>query len=264
MSDRPHLGAVLRTGLAAARLPLLGGSCAARLASEELAREAFAGWCRRTFRALGVELEIEHQNDGGWPAEPCVYVQLNQSSLIEAMVWPLILPERQRTIINLEFALYPFLGWAMWASSGIAIVRQWQKHACAGLTRAEAELRAGKSIGISIEGRRSKDGRLSPFKKGPVVLALKTGAPIVPIVFHGARERLPRGAVCVRSGRITARLCRAIHTKGLTYADRDAVIAQLAEVAQRELARVPAERHEANSSDAKHGIELQANRALNW
>jgi 1-acyl-sn-glycerol-3-phosphate acyltransferase len=97
-----------------------------------------------------------------------------------------------------------------------------------------------------------------------VVLALKTGAPIVPIVFHGARERLPWRAVCVRPGRITARLCRAIHTRGLTYADRDAVIAQLAEVAQRELARVPAERHEANSSDAKHGIELQANRALNW
>src|SRR5215467_14622188 len=116
MSDRPRLEAVLRTSLAAARLPLLGGSCAARLVSEELAREAFAGWCRRTFRVLGVELEIEHQNDGGWPAEPCVYVQLNQSSLIEAMVWPLILPARQRTIINLEFALYPFLGWAMWPS----------------------------------------------------------------------------------------------------------------------------------------------------
>jgi 1-acyl-sn-glycerol-3-phosphate acyltransferase len=79
--------------------------------------------------------------------------------------------------------------------------------------------------------------RLSPFKKGPVVLALRTGAPIVPIAFHGARERLPYGALCVRSGSITTRFCRPIETRGLSYADRDALVARLAEVAQRELAR---------------------------
>jgi len=235
MRERPQLEALLRTGLAAASLPLLGGTCAARLVSEDLARGAFVRWCRQACRALGVELEIEQESGGGWPDEPCVFVQLNQSSLIEALVWPLILPERHRTIINLEFALYPFLGWGMWAGGGIAIVRQWPEQARSGLARAEAELRAGKSIGISIEGRRSRDGRLSPFKKGPVVLALRTGAPIVPIAFHGARERLPYGALCVRSGRITARFCRPIETKGLSYADRDAVVARLAEVAQSEL-----------------------------
>src|SRR5262252_6304168 len=222
IGDRPRPEALLRTALAAAFLPLLGATCAARLVSENLARRLYARWCRLAFRALGVQLELEHEDGRNWPAEPCVFVQLNQSSLIEALVWPLILPERHRTIINLEFALYPFLGWGMWAGGGIAIVRQWPEQARSGLARAEAELRAGKSIGISIEGRRSRVGRLSPFKKGPVVLALRTGAPIVPIAFHGARERLPYGALCVRSGRITARFCRPIETKGLSYADRDA------------------------------------------
>jgi len=103
--------------------------------------------------------------------------------------------------------------------------------------RAEAELRDGKSRGISIEGRRSRDGRLSPFKKGPAVLALRTRAPLVPFVLHGAHERLPWGAVSIRSGRITARVCRAIETKGLGYADRDALVARFGQVAQRELAR---------------------------
>jgi len=237
IGEHPHLEGLLRTVLAAACLPLLGVACAARLVSEDLARGSFVRWCRLALRALGLQLEIEHENGDGWPAEPCVFVLLNQSSLIEALVWPLILPERHRTIINLEFALYPFLGWAMWAGGGIAIVRQWREHARNGLARAEAGLHAGKSIGISIEGRRSRDGRLSPFKKGPAVLALRTGAPLVPFVLHGARERLPWGAVSVRSGRITAHFCRAIETKGLGYADRDALVARLAEVADRELAR---------------------------
>ena len=48
-------------------------------------------------------------------------------------------------------------------------------------------------------------------------------------------SRLPKEAFFVRSGRITARFCRRIETKGLSYADRDAVVARLAEVAQREL-----------------------------
>ena len=48
-------------------------------------------------------------------------------------------------------------------------------------------------------------------------------------------SRLPYGVLCVRSGRITSRFCRSIETKGLSYADRDAVVARLAEVAQREL-----------------------------
>jgi hypothetical protein len=44
--------------------------------------------------------------------------------------------------------------------------------------------------------------------------------------------------VSVRSGRITARFCRAIETRGLGYADRDALVDRLVQVAQREPARV--------------------------
>jgi len=66
---------------------------------------------------------------------------------------------------------------------------------------------------------------------------LRTGAPLVPFVLHGARERLPWGAVSVRSDRITGRFCRAIETRGLGYADRDALVARFVQVAQRELPR---------------------------
>jgi 1-acyl-sn-glycerol-3-phosphate acyltransferase len=44
------------------------------------------------------------------------------------------------------------------------------------------------------EGRRSPDGRLVEFKPGAAMLALRTGAPIVPIRLDGLHEALPRGA----------------------------------------------------------------------
>jgi 1-acyl-sn-glycerol-3-phosphate acyltransferase len=50
------------------------------------------------------------------------------------------------------------------------------------------------------EGRRSPDGRLSPCKKGPVVLALNSGADIVPFYFEGASAACPTGAG--RRGRV--------------------------------------------------------------
>jgi 1-acyl-sn-glycerol-3-phosphate acyltransferase len=41
---------------------------------------------------------------------------------------------------------------------------------------------------ISIEGRRSATGTLSPYKKGAAILALNTNAIIVPYVTLGTKE----------------------------------------------------------------------------
>jgi 1-acyl-sn-glycerol-3-phosphate acyltransferase len=226
---------MVRTGAALASMPLLGLTCAARLASEDAARAVLLACCSLMRRTLGVELTIEDENQGRGPPGPYVVVALNQTSLIKAFLLPAVYPGRLGSIINVEFALYPFLGWAFWAAGGIPIVRQWPAQARRGLARAERDLQQGKSIGISIEGRRSRDGQISKFKKGPVVLALRTGAPLLPLVFHGARERLPWGSFFVRPGPVTARLCRAIETRGLGYEHRDALVAQLEEIARRQL-----------------------------
>lgn len=46
-------------------------------------------------------------------------------------------------------------------------------------------LEAGKIIAIAPEGTRSKDGRLQKGHPGAVLLALKTNAPMLPLVFYG-------------------------------------------------------------------------------
>ena len=90
---------------------------------------------------------------------------------------------------------------------------------------------------ISIEGRRSPDGALQPYKKGAAVMAIESGATIIPVVLRGTRERLPYGAWRVRPGTIEVDYLEAIETKGLTYEDRDELVARLRALAEAELSQ---------------------------
>src|SRR4051794_28627272 len=63
-----------------------------------------------------------------------------------------------------------------------------------GLRQLEAVLRDRRPLILFPEGRRSPDGRLVEFKDGAAMLAMRTGAPIVPIHLDGLHEALPRGS----------------------------------------------------------------------
>lgn len=54
-------------------------------------------------------------------------------------------------------------------------------------------LAAGKVLGIYPEGTRSPDGRLHKFRTGVARLALRSGAPVVPVGLIGTDRVLPTG-----------------------------------------------------------------------
>jgi 1-acyl-sn-glycerol-3-phosphate acyltransferase len=55
-------------------------------------------------------------------------------------------------------------------------------------------LEEGKQVILFPEGTRSWDGKLKEFEGGAAMLALKTGAPILPIYLEGTHRSLPRGS----------------------------------------------------------------------
>jgi 1-acyl-sn-glycerol-3-phosphate acyltransferase len=68
-------------------------------------------------------------------------------------------------------------------------------------------LRSGKALGIFPEGTRSPDGRLYKFRTGVARLALRSGAPVVPVGIAGTRAvqqpgdwRWHRAPVAIRFG----------------------------------------------------------------
>ena len=65
----------------------------------------------------------------------------------------------------------------------------------------------GHALFVFPEGTRSHDGQLGAARDGVAVLALRTGAPIVPVGVSGSYERWPRGQKLPRpGGRVTVRV----------------------------------------------------------
>jgi 1-acyl-sn-glycerol-3-phosphate acyltransferase len=55
---------------------------------------------------------------------------------------------------------------------------------------------------IYVEGKRSFDGKLLPFKKGPFYLAMECGVPVVPVTIAGTHYAMPKKRFAIRPGMV--------------------------------------------------------------
>jgi len=180
---------------------------------------------------------------------PYVFVLLNQCSLLESLlIVPAVLPVNLEVFIfaNLEFLLVPFLGWVFWKTLGAEmVIRQNKRQARRAINRAVKRMTEDKaSMIISIEGKRSIDGNLSPYKRGPVLIAIQTGATIVPVIIRGTREVWPYGDWKLKvGGDVTVQFLPGIETKGMSLQDRFLLTQQLRDLAEKELNCVSQNKH---------------------
>ena len=77
-------------------------------------------------------------------------------------------------------------------------------------------LEEGKALLVFPEGTRSLDGRLAEAKPGVGMLAVMSGAPVVPAYVSGTLEALPKGAVRPRRSQVSVRFGPALHFKAQT------------------------------------------------
>lgn len=84
---------------------------------------------------------------------------------------------------------------------------------------------------ISIEGKRTRNGKLNDYKKGPVVMAINCQSDIVPFIIEGTFESLPYRSLYTKPGKITIRLLKSISTRGMSYSNRDELRDQLRSIA---------------------------------
>ena len=101
---------------------------------------------------------------------------------------------------------------------------------------AAMKIRRGTSAAVFAEGTRTRTGELLAFKRGPFVLAIRAGVPVVPVWIGGTFEMLPRGSLRLRPGEVVVRLGEPIPTADLTHDHRE----QLAQEARGAVARLAA------------------------
>ena len=194
----------------------------------------FISWNRFFLKLFHIEISFENENHATVTTNGCVFILLNQTSLLDGSVGAMMLPLPWRGLVNIEYALIPVFGWAMYIFSWV-IIRQWPKQAKKTMQKVETFLQQGGNLWISIEGRRSKDGSLSPYKKGPVVLAISAKAKIIPVIHSGVQDCLPYGKWRIHPGKVTIRYLKAIPTENMQYDNRQELVNTLRTLAEQNL-----------------------------
>lgn len=179
-------------------------------------------WGNVNLWAAGVTVDVQGLENLD-PHKPVVYAANHQSWFdIFAILGKL--PVQFRWLAKEELFRIPIMGYAMRLIGYVPIDRSDRKKAFQSLEEASQRVREGTSIVIFPEGTRSRDGVIQPFKKGGIILAIKSGQPIVPISLSGSYKILPKRGRLVRPGRIRMTIGKPIETAFMTMEDRDRVI----------------------------------------
>lgn len=140
----------------------------------------------------GVTPKFSHRErlDGSMPA---IYV-MNHTSALDAFLGIWMCPIGGCGVFKKEIVRVPFFGQIAWLSGHLLIDRKNHGRAVEALAKTAALMKAHRlGVWIMPEGTRSKDGRLLPFKKGFVHMALATGFKVVPVIVHGAHKNWELG-----------------------------------------------------------------------
>lgn len=180
-------------------------------------------------RITGTRVEIRHRERLS-AQKPAIYIT-NHSSELDPMLGMWLCPMGGCGIAKKSVGNVPFFGWAYRLSGHLLIERADRSQAIASMIGVgETVKKYGLSIWIWPEGTRSRDGRLLPFKKGFVHLALATGLPIVPIVAHNAHHRWPARQLNMSPGRLQIDVLPAIDTSTWSADTVDQHVAQVRQV----------------------------------
>jgi len=169
----------------------------------------------------GVQVEVRGRER--IPRGRPVVFMANHQSNCDPPALLLVLP-KVLVLVKKEFFRVPIIGRGMTLVDFIRVDRRNREQALDAVERGVLALKAGKPFLVYPEGTRSPDGRLQGFKKGVFVMAIKAGAPIVPISVSGSSKIMRKGEFVMRPGRVRITFHDSISTEGLTIEDRDLVI----------------------------------------
>ncbi len=196
-------------------------------------------WCTRTWaswllKAAGVKLVV-HGGQQLVPNTPLVFIA-NHVSWFDIPTMIQALPH-YGFVAKRELEKIPLFGAAARAVGVIYIDRENRKAAFGAYEDAAGKIRDGQPVLVYPEGTRGDRYALRPFKKGPFVLAIGSGAPVVPVVIFGTIQVNPRGSFRATPGVVHVHVLDPISTAGMAYADRDVLAAQV-QARMAELLRV--------------------------
>ena len=191
-------------------------------------------WARAIFQCTGIRLRVIERV--ALPAGPVVLVANHQNALdIPATAAGVSRPFLY--VARHELRSWPIVGWVLEKSACIFIRRDNPREALKSLAAAADRVRGGESVLLFPEGGRSHGHGLAPFMRGPFLLAIEAGVPVVPVALVGHTGVVDETTKAARPGEIHLVLGEPIPTAGLRRRDASALGARVRSALEAELGR---------------------------
>jgi 1-acyl-sn-glycerol-3-phosphate acyltransferase len=176
-------------------------------------------WIARTaMRAAGIRLRIQGREQIP-KGQACIFMA-NHVSNLDGPALIANLPGRTSVFIKRPLMKIPILGYAFKLGEFIPVDREGNvETAQQSVAQARRVLARGMHITTFVEGQRSLDSRMMPFKKGTFYLAMDSGAPCIPVSIYGTEKIIPWGSRRIYPG--TAHIIFHEPVNPADYANRD-------------------------------------------
>ena len=182
-------------------------------------------------RLAGIRVEVIGRDQFDH-ARSYIFMTNHTSNLDPPIQIPLI-PRRTSVMVKKELFKTPILGRAMLMGSLVPVDRGNREAGIEAVNAAKKVVEQGLNMTIYIEGKRSSDGKLLPFKKGPFYLALECGVPIIPMTIVGTHEAMPKGRFAIKPRPVKLIFHAPIDPKD--FGDRDCLMEKVRAVIENGL-----------------------------
>ncbi len=124
----------------------------------------------------------------------------NHVSNIDPPIQIPLIPRHTSVMVKKELFKVPILGRTMRMGSLVPVDRKNRDAGIEAVNAAKAVIARGLNMVVYVEGKRSFDGKLLPFKKGPFYLAVECGVPVIPVTIVGTHYVMPKARFAIKPG----------------------------------------------------------------
>lgn len=167
----------------------------------KIAQAISTGWCRLPLRFAGLQIEADLSALENLPENtPLIFMANHQSQFDIPIIMSALSDYYPAFMAKKSLFNIPLLGWSFAAGGHIPVDRSNRRKAMQSLEYAVKTAQKGRSILIYPEGTRQKSTeKLGKFKTGGMIIALKSGLPVVPVVLEGTGNILPKGSIALNN-----------------------------------------------------------------
>lgn len=178
---------------------------------------------RNILRLAGVDFEVRYAP--GFDRTRTSFFISNHVNIFDAFVIYSAIPQFVRGLELESHFKIPAYGWMMKRFGNVPVPKGTSPSEVKRLfERTKAALDDGISLIVFVEGSRTRNGRVGPFKRGAFVMAQQFGCPIVPMSIVGSYQFHRTGEWMLYPSKITVYLHDTIETKGMSKDEVDALV----------------------------------------